>query len=168
MKLRIRHEGAAASSYWQAISESLPKNFQFATRSRPAADAFNAMLNYAYGMLYNRVEQALLLAGIQPQIAFFHRDGYNLSSMTWDFIEPYRIWVEIPVFRLFSGKFVHSNHTLQMPKEVILTDEGKKLVAGQVITALDIDVIKHKGRNQVRDRILRDEAHEFANALLNA
>ena len=76
------HEGTAGRLYWVAISEALPQAFQFEERSRdPGKDAFNSFLNYGYGILYRRVERALLIAGIQPQIGFFHRDGYNHRSI---------------------------------------------------------------------------------------
>jgi CRISP-associated protein Cas1 len=162
------HEGTAGRMYWEAISESLPPSFQFAGRShRPAQDPFNACLNYAYGILYRRVERALLIAGIQPQIGFFHRDDYNHRSMVFDFIEPYRIWADVPVFRLFSGKKINDSHTHSIPKGIGLTPDGKKLVAQQMIHYLDDDAIKHLGRNQCRENILRADAHDFANALLS-
>jgi CRISPR-associated protein Cas1 len=162
------HEGTAGRLYWEAISEALPSSYQFASRShRPAQDAFNACLNYAYGILYRRVERALLIAGLQPQIGFFHRDDYNHKSMLYDFIEPYRIWADVPVFRLFSGKKINDSHTHSIPKGIGLTPDGKKLVAMQLIDYLDTDTIKHLGRNQCRENILRADAHHFANALLD-
>ena len=88
--------------------------------------------------------------------------------MVYDFIEPYRIWIDVPIFRLFSGKKVHSVHTYPLPNGVGLTDEGKALIVEQVIAYLDVERIKHHGKLQIREDILRAEAHEFANALLNA
>jgi CRISPR-associated endonuclease Cas1 len=66
--------------------------------SRPAEDPFNAFLNYAYGVLYSRVEKALIIAGVDPFVGFMHRDDYNMKSMVFDFIEPYRIYAEETVF----------------------------------------------------------------------
>lgn len=45
-------EGTAGRLYFQAMSSALPEQWQFQGRSsRPAADPFNAFLNYAYGVL---------------------------------------------------------------------------------------------------------------------
>lgn len=60
-------EGAAGRKYFETISALLPSDYQFENRNRqPATDMFNAMLNYAYGMLYGKVEGALIKAGIDP------------------------------------------------------------------------------------------------------
>src|SRR5690554_3035421 len=68
-------EGAASKKYFQTIKELLPTIYQFKIRSRrPATDPFNAMLNYAYGILYGKVEGALIKAGLDPYVGIFHRD----------------------------------------------------------------------------------------------
>ncbi|WP_310590786.1 CRISPR-associated endonuclease Cas1 [Arsenicibacter rosenii] len=86
-------EGTAGRLYFETLSYVLPKEYQFSGRStRPARDAFNAFLNYAYGILYGKVEKALMVAGVDPYLGFLHRDDYNQLSMVFDFIEPYRIY----------------------------------------------------------------------------
>jgi CRISPR-associated protein Cas1 len=43
-------EGTAGRPYFEPISFVMPKDYAFSGRSmRPAKDAFNAFLNYAYG-----------------------------------------------------------------------------------------------------------------------
>jgi hypothetical protein len=60
----------------------------FESRSRqPAADAFNAMLNYSCGILYSLVEKACILAGLEPFVGFLHTDNYNKKSLVYDLIE---------------------------------------------------------------------------------
>jgi CRISP-associated protein Cas1 len=162
------YEGTAGRFYWESLSHALPKDHQFSGRSaRPAADPFNAFLNYGYGILYRRVEKALVIAGLQPYIGFFHRDDYNHKSMVYDFIEPYRIWIEVAIFRLFSGKKVYVTHTESIPNGIGLTALGKEVIAKQITDYLDVDAIKHQGKNQHRSHILQLDAHHFANQLLN-
>ncbi|MGB3618754.1 MAG: CRISPR-associated endonuclease Cas1, partial [Catalinimonas sp.] len=87
-------EGTAGRLYFETLSHLLPAPYRFAGRSsRPALDAFNAFLNYGYGVLYARTEKSLMLAGLDPYVGFLHRDDYNQKSMVYDFIEPYRAWV---------------------------------------------------------------------------
>jgi CRISPR-associated protein Cas1 len=62
--------------------------------SRPAEDAFNALLNYAYGMLYRVVEAAIFDAGLDPQLGVFHQDSWNKPTLSFDLIEPFRAWVD--------------------------------------------------------------------------
>ncbi|EIM72320.1 CRISPR-associated endonuclease Cas1, partial [Nitritalea halalkaliphila LW7] len=66
-------EGASGKRYFQAISQLMPTPYIFKGRDRqPARDPFNALLNYAYGILYGKVEGALIRAGIDPYVGIFH------------------------------------------------------------------------------------------------
>lgn len=166
---RIRGlEGSCGRLYFDALSYVLPRQYQFSGRSfRPAADAFNAFLNYGYGILYSRVEKALILAGLDPFVGFLHRDDYNYKSLVYDFIEPFRIFIEEPVFRLFSGKKVRQDHTDDLTNGVRLNQEGKRVLIERLNKHLEEDKIRYKGRNQARGNIIQFEAHQFANELLN-
>jgi CRISP-associated protein Cas1 len=162
-------EGTAGRLYFETISFVLPKDYPFEGRSsRPAKDAFNAFLNYAYGFLYRRTEKALMMAGVDPYVGFMHRDDYNQMSMVFDFIEPYRAWADEPIFRLFSAKKVNKTHTeaFSSGTGIGLTKEGKAMIAEAVTNFLDGDAIRHKNRNEKRGNILQLDAHAFANALI--
>ncbi|NRB65314.1 MAG: CRISPR-associated endonuclease Cas1 [Saprospiraceae bacterium] len=165
---RIRGlEGSCGRMYFDSLSYVLPRQYQFSGRSfRPAADAFNAFLNYGYGILYSRIEKALILAGLDPFVGFLHRDDYNYKSLVYDFIEPFRIFIEEPVFRLFSGKKVRQDHTDELANGVRLNQEGKRLLIERLNKHLEEDRIRYKGRNQARANIIQFEAHQFANELL--
>jgi CRISPR-associated protein Cas1 len=94
-------EGAAGRKYFDTISELLPAAYRFENRNRqPATDMFNSMLNYAYGMLYGKVEGALIKAGIDPYAGIFHRDDYNRPALVFDIIERYRLWMDYVVVQL--------------------------------------------------------------------
>ena len=94
-------EGAASRKYFTTISSLLPVPLQFENRNRqPASDIFNALLNYAYGMMYGKVEGALIKAGIDPYIGIFHRDEYNRPALVFDIIEKYRMWMDYVVIQL--------------------------------------------------------------------
>jgi CRISPR-associated protein Cas1 len=96
-------EGAASKKYFAVISALLPTAYQFESRSRlPAKDPFNAFLNYAYGILYGKVEGALIKAGADPYVGVFHRDEYNRPALVFDLIEKFRVWMDYVVFMLFS------------------------------------------------------------------
>ncbi|GAA3980189.1 CRISPR-associated endonuclease Cas1 [Hymenobacter antarcticus] len=160
-------EGTAGRLYFETLSYVLPPDYRFSGRSRrPAADAFNAFLNYAYGILYSRVEKALMVAGVDPYLGFLHRDDYNQLSMVFDFIEPYRAWADETVFRLFSGKKVNQAHTTPLAQGVTLNAEGKALLVESFGRFLDADSIRHRGRNLLRGVTLQADAHQFANALI--
>ena len=95
-------EGAAGKKYFSLISFLLPEPYRFENRNRqPATDPFNAILNYAYGIMYGKVEGALIKAGIDPYAGIFHRDEYNRPALVFDIIEKFRIWMDYIVVQLF-------------------------------------------------------------------
>lgn len=96
-------EGQASRIYFATIVKYLPEEFQFEQRSQhPAMDVANAFLNYGYGVLYGKVEGALIKAGVDPYIGILHRDDYNRPVLVYDVIELYRIWVDYVVFTLLA------------------------------------------------------------------
>lgn len=161
-------EGTAGRMYFETLSYVLPKDYQFNGRSsRPAADAFNALLNYSYGMLYGKIEKTLIIAGIDPYVGFLHRDDYNQLSMVYDFIEPYRIYADEVVFRLFTSKKVNKNHIDELANGVSLNAEGKPLLVQAYNNFMDETPIRHNGRNLSRSHVIQLEAHKFANELIS-
>ncbi|MBC6994623.1 CRISPR-associated endonuclease Cas1 [Neolewinella lacunae] len=160
-------EGTAGRLYWQTLSALTPEPYQFAGRSfRPAADPFNAFINYGYGILYARVEKALMTAGLDPYVGFMHRDDYNQKSMVFDFIEPYRPWVDRVVFRLFSGKQVNTTHYGDLAGGVTLEKPGKELLISALGEYLDGDKVRHHQRVRSRANGMLADAHRFAQELL--
>ena len=96
-------EGQASRIYFSTMNEFLPEAFRFEQRSQhPAMDVANAFLNYGYGVLYGKIEGALIKAGIDPYIGVLHRDDYNRPVLVYDVIELYRIWVDYVVYTLLS------------------------------------------------------------------
>ena len=104
-------EGQASRIYFSTITHYLPERFQFEIRTQhPAMDAANAFLNYGYGILYGKIEGALIKAGIDPYIGILHRDEYNRPTMVYDVIELYRIWVDYVVFTLLAQNAISDEY----------------------------------------------------------
>ncbi len=109
-------EGQAGRKYFNVISQLLPEAYRFENRNRiPSTDIFNALLNYAYGILYGKVEGALIKAGIDPYAGIFHRDEYNRPALVYDVIEKYRMWMDYVVVQLCRES--------AMEKDLFLFDE---------------------------------------------
>ena len=161
-------EGTCGRLYFETINYVLPEQYQFDGRSmRPAKDSFNAFINYGFGILYSRIEKSLMIAGLDPYVGFLHRDDYNQKSMVFDFIEPYRIFVETAVFRLFAAKKVNKAHVDEITNGVTLNKEGKELLVTALNNYME-ETIRYKGRNQTRTNAMQQDAHTFANSLLQA
>ena len=160
-------EGTAGRVYFQILSSLLTERYQFEGRSfRPAKDPFNALLNYAYGVLYSRVEKVLVIAGLDPYVGFMHRDDYNTKSMVFDFIEPYRTYADEVVFKLFSAKKINDTHADKITNGYSLNAEGKNLLMQSLMLFLEEEKIRYNGRQQTRTNAMQMDAHQFANKLI--
>jgi CRISPR-associated protein Cas1 len=160
-------EGTSSRLFYETLSYVLPKNYKFEGRSsRPAKDQFNAFLNYAFGILYSKIEKSLIIAGLDPYLGYMHRDDYNQLSFVFDFIEPYRIYAIEVVFKLFSAKKVNKSHTDIITNGYSLNKSGKELLVAAYNAFMDEDTIRYKGRNQTRNNAIQADAHIYANLLI--
>ncbi len=159
-------EGSASRLYFGLLNMMMPPNSKFHGRSsRPAKDAFNAFLNYAYGILYSRTERALVIAGLDPYIGLLHSDNYNKKSFVFDFIEPYRILADEPVFYLFSRNRCKDEYLESIYKGVGLSTEGKKFFAPYILESVD-QIIRYRNKNRKKIDMIQTDAHSFANFLI--
>jgi CRISPR-associated protein Cas1 len=152
-------EGTASRLYLQEVSQLLPEPYQFAGRSqRPAKDMFNCMLNYAYGILYNDIESALIRAGVDPYLGVLHRDEYNRPVLVYDWIEPFRVWAEYVVidlcrqqviFKEFFNIRPNGSFWLEAPGKRILIQSFNDYME-EVIT---LDRLHRSRRNHIRRQI---------------
>ncbi|MDY6844879.1 MAG: CRISPR-associated endonuclease Cas1 [Thermodesulfobacteriota bacterium] len=159
-------EGTGGRIYFEALSTLLPDRFKFNGRSRnPAQDEFNALLNYAYGILYSKVEKACIIAGLDPYVGIIHTDHYNKKSMVFDLIENYRIWADETVVKLFASRKVMQGQFDRLKNGLTLNKDGKVLLVEAFNNFLD-ESIRYKGRNIKRGDIIQFECHRIANGLI--
>ncbi|MBI4697895.1 MAG: CRISPR-associated endonuclease Cas1 [Nitrospirae bacterium] len=159
-------EGMAGKMYFEALSYIMPDRFRFDGRSRnPAKDEFNALLNYAYGVLYSLVEKACIIAGLDPYIGFLHTDDYNKKSLVFDLIEMFRIFADEPVVYLFSGRKVKVEFFDEIKGGFTLNRDGKAVLIEALNSNLD-EAVRYRGRNIQRRNIIQLECHSIANSLI--
>lgn len=104
-------EGVASRIYFDTINNFLPEEYRFSKRSQhPAMDVANALLNYGYGLLYGRIEGALIKSGIDPYIGIMHRDDYNRPVLVYDVIEVFRVWIDYVVVSLLMQRAISDEH----------------------------------------------------------
>ena len=103
-------EGSCAAKYFTTISSCLPKKWQFERRSQnPGLDAFNASLNYLYGMGYATVEKAIILSGLDPNAGFYHTDSYGKPTLAFDIIEMCRPTIDKTLISIFNKKIIRED-----------------------------------------------------------
>ncbi len=104
-------EGVASRLYFNTLNLALPEEYRFEERSQhPALDVANAMLNYGYGIMYGKVESALIRAGLDPYLGVLHRNEYNRPALAFDMIELFRVWVDYVVYTLLAQRAVTDDY----------------------------------------------------------
>ncbi|WP_373839847.1 CRISPR-associated endonuclease Cas1 [Methanospirillum sp.] len=129
-------EGNASRLYFAALSLVIHKPIYLGYRSQhPAEDVFNAYLNYGYGILYNEVEKACILAGLDPYAGFLHGDRYGNKALVYDLIEPFRQPVIDHVVVTLAVR--DQMDVSDLDDKGWLTPEAKRRLVTAVISGLD-------------------------------
>lgn len=117
----LNFEGQAAAAYfrcwhnypikWKGLGKKpIPKQWhhigaRMATRQRNqfARHPVNAILNYAYGILENRVRAAILAAGYNPLMGFLHTNiKKDKSLLVFDLMEPMRPIIDLAIIEFLK------------------------------------------------------------------
>lgn len=145
-------EGLASKIYFESLNLFLPENYRFEKRSQhPAMDVVNAFLNYGYGILYGKVEGALIKAGIDPYIGVLHRDDYNRPVLVYDVIELYRVWVDYVVYVLvIQNAITDEYYSVQSDGSYWLEPLGRRVLIQSLNDYLD-ETVEVKGNVRSRN-----------------
>lgn len=156
-------EGLSSRIYFETLNLFLPEEYHFVGRSQhPATDIANALLNYGYGLLYGKIEGALIKAGIDPYIGVMHRDDYNRPVLVYDVIELYRIWVDYVVCLLLMQRVVTDEYySVREDGSYWLEALGRRVLIQSLNDYLD-EVVVVKGVSRSRLNQITLYAQELA------
>lgn len=160
-------EGTASRHYFTTLALFVPDEYSFAKRSQhPATDVFNCLLNYGYGILYGKIEGALIKAGIDPYVGIFHRDDYNRPVLVFDVIEKFRVWIDYVVLSLISQKVIDEDcYSIKDDGSYWLEALGKRILIQSVNDYFD-EVIKMNGLDRSRQSHIMLFAQNLAQTFL--
>jgi CRISP-associated protein Cas1 len=137
-------EGSAAVGYFQGlallISPSVPESLHYTTRSRrPPVDRFNAILSYGYGLLHTAVMRAILAAGLEPSLGFFHTPRSAAYPLVLDLMELFRVplWDMVVIGALNRGQWDPDADFEVTKAKVWLSDAGRRKAIGLFEARLD-------------------------------
>jgi CRISPR-associated protein Cas1 len=137
-------EGSAAVGYFQGLSRllvpSVPDALRYATRSRrPPLDRFNALLSFGYGLLHTAVMRAVLAAGLEPALGFFHTPRSAAYPLVLDLMELFRIplWDMVLVGSLNRNQWDPQADFVATRAKVWLSDAGRRKAIGLFEARLD-------------------------------
>ena len=100
---------SATSGAWPGCSRpTVPESLRYSTRTRrPPLDRFNALLGFGYGLLHTAVMRAILAAGLEPALGFFHTPRSAAYPLVLDLMELFRVplWDMVLVGSLNRGQW---------------------------------------------------------------
>jgi len=150
-------EGRVSAIYWDQVALILEGKVDFSGREhRGAADPFNAMLNYGYGILYSQIWSAIILAGLEPFAGFMHVDRPGKPSLVLDLIEEFRQpVVDRVVIAMFSKGYKVSL------EEGKLSEETRKEFAQKILERLEM-TDNYEGQKCKLSTIIQRQARSVA------
>jgi len=145
----LGHEGTGAAAYFEALpdllSRELGHEFAFDGRNRqPPRDRVNAILSFAYGMLYREALQAIIAVGLHPGVGFYHRPRSSAHPLALDVMELFRVpIVDMAVVPAINRRTFDATADFNvLPGRVLLSDSGRKKVI-EVIERRKCDTWRH-------------------------
>lgn len=156
-------EGVSSKIYFETLNLFIPSNLRFDVRSQhPAMDPVNALLNYGYGILYGKIEGALIKAGIDPYVGIMHRDNYNRPVLVYDVIELFRIWIDYVVYSIVIQDVVTDEYySVKDDGSYWLEPFGRRVLIQSVNDYL-AEVVEYKGLSRSRLTQISLYAQELA------
>jgi CRISPR-associated protein Cas1 len=130
-------EGAAAAAYFgglrMILGPQVPESLRFETRNRrPPLDRFNALLSFGYGLVHTAVMRAILAAGLEPAVGFFHTPRSAAYPLVLDLMELFRVslWDMPMVGSLNRNQWDPEADFAVSRAKVWLSEDGRKKAIG--------------------------------------
>ncbi len=120
-------EGSISASYWSAIRLVLEVPFEKRI-TFGAKDIVNSSLNYAYAILYGKVQHSLVYAGLSLNISFLHTLDEKKPTLTFDMIEEFRTFI---VDRTIIS-MLNRDEPVKLSSDGLLTKPSRKLIAKNI------------------------------------
>lgn len=181
-------EGTAAREYFSLLRNLLKpprdgKNWGFDRRAYyPPPDPINALLSFGYTLLLNDITAACQIAGLDPDLGFFHAIDYGKPSMALDLEEEFRplivdsiilYCINQPIFGLSdfeTGPSIQDSEgeDQQAPvRPVLLKQVARKRFISLYETRLNEQVFyQPSGEQTSYRRVLELQAYQMARMIL--
>ena len=137
-------EGSAAVGYFRGLgmllAPTVPEELRYETRSRrPPLDRFNALLSFGYGLVHTAVMRAVLAAGLEPALGFFHTPRSAAYPLVLDLMELFRVplWDMVLIGSLNRGQWQVEADFVATKAKVWLSDDGRRKAIGLFEARLD-------------------------------
>lgn len=134
------HEGSAAKKLYAHFNGIVKfPAFHMKRRGRNEPDRINALLNFAYYLLFSRINATVRAAGLNPYLGFLHSPHDNYESLVCDIEELFRPHVDRLVLRCVNKEIIGENSFVQKQNDrrLVLDKDGTRKFLGQFEAELD-------------------------------
>ena len=154
-------EGQAAILYSEGFRLLLDGRAPVAGRERRGADDLvNSTLNYGYGILYARLENACVRRELDPTLSILQTERPGKASLTSDLIEPFRA----PIVDRTVLTLIRRRRSLTQDASSRLSESTRRLVSRQVLRRLAA-YTRYRTRGITLQEALDAQVQEFAEAI---
>lgn len=151
-------EGVCGVLYWQSFG-LLIGDEKFKRSRQNAPDSINQAINYGYGILYNRVQSALLKARLDIYTPIFHEPQNNKPTLVYDAIEEFR---QAVVDREIIA--IVNHHIKLSTSNGKLTQDSKQNVIEHIQARLS-GLTTYRGKKYRMAEVINMQARELANCI---
>ena len=96
------NEAKAAAIYFKALfGMGFSRKIQIFEEEK--IGTINAALNYGYAIVRGIITRSLCASGLNPTLGINHKNQFNAFNLADDMIEPYRIFVDSLVMRMYEN-----------------------------------------------------------------
>ncbi|MEZ0322342.1 MAG: CRISPR-associated endonuclease Cas1 [Thermus sp.] len=122
-------EGQGSRAYFAGLERLLGAYGLRGRTRRPPQDPVNAALSYGYAVLLARVQVALRLAGLHPEVGYLHGEGRRSPALALDLMEEFRVPVvdQVVLSGFRRGKLT-PKHGEVRDGGVYLNEEGRRVL----------------------------------------
>ena len=128
-------EGFCAKIYFDSLNYILNEEYRFKNRSkRPPRDPFNSIISFGYALLYNEVFNILGSKGLNPYVAFLHKDRNKHAALCSDIMEEFRpILIDtLSIYLLNNDKIIKEDFIFNVKNNsVLLNKDGVSKVVSE-------------------------------------
>ncbi|MBU1994377.1 CRISPR-associated endonuclease Cas1 [bacterium] len=152
-------EGSISASYWASVKLVLEVPFE-ARITHGAKDIVNSSLNYAYAILYGKVQHSLVHAGLSLSISFLHALDEKKPTLTFDMIEEFRTFV---VDRTIIS-MLNKDEPIKLGNDGLLTKPSRQLIAKNIKEKLG-SYTMYKKESRKLENIIQTQCHNLAKVI---
>lgn len=142
-------EGRIRNTYYKAIDEFVPEEYQIIKRTRmPPENKMNTLISFGNSLMYSTVLSEIYNTQANPTISFLHEPFSRRYSLSLDISEIFKpIIVDRVIFKLINKNMLDDNCFSGELGNMILTDKGKRIFLREYNEKLKVTVM-HRNLNK--------------------